>query len=57
MKNKQKDSLMDFYNQLPPELQEKIQVLPPEKQQEILMQLIQKYQQNNQQFADGGEID
>jgi hypothetical protein len=57
MKNKQNNSLMDFYNQLPPELQEKIQVLPPEKQQEILIQLMQKYQQNNQQFADGGEID
>ena len=29
--------LMEFYSQLPPELQEKIQMLPPEKQQEVLI--------------------
>jgi len=50
--------LMEFYNQLPPELQEKIQMLPPEKQQEVLMQLMQKYQeQGQQQFQEGGEVD
>ena len=36
----QQNPLVDFYNQLPPELQEKIQMLPPEKQQEILAQLM-----------------
>jgi hypothetical protein len=55
--------LMEFYNQLPPELQEKIAVLPPEKQQEVLMQLLTKFNnsqqnvENNQQFAEGGEVD
>ena len=50
--------LIEFYNQLPPELQEKIQMLPPEKQQEVLMQLMQKYQeQGQQQFQEGGEVD
>lgn len=49
--------LMEFYNQLPPELQEKIQMLPPEKQQEVLIQLMQKYQeQGQQQFQEGGEV-
>ena len=53
--------LMEFYNQLPPELQEKIQMLPPEKQQEVLIQLMQKAQQQQpaeqQQFVIGGKID
>lgn len=55
----QQNPLVDFYNQLPPELQEKIQMLPPEKQQEILTQLMQKYQEQsqNQQFTEGGEVD
>jgi len=55
----QQNPLVDFYNQLPPELQEKIQMLPPEKQQEILAQLMQKYQEQsqNQQFTEGGEVD
>lgn len=56
MENTQSNPLMEFYNQLPPELQEKIQMLPSEKQQEVLMQLMQKYQeQGQQQFAMGGK--
>ena len=57
----QSNPLQQFFNQLPPELQEKIAVLPPEKQQEVLMQLMQKAQQQQpaeqQQFAIGGKID
>jgi hypothetical protein len=59
----QTNSLQEFFNQLPPELQEKIAVLPPEKQQEVLMQLLTKFNnsqqnvENNQQFAEGGEVD
>lgn len=53
--------LEDFFNQLPPELQEKIMLLPPEKQQEVLIQLMQKAQQQQpaeqQQFVIGGKID
>ena len=55
------EQLKQFYNQLPPELQEKIQMLPPEKQQEVLMQLMDKFNNsqqnvdNNQQFAEGGQ--
>jgi len=55
------EQLKQFYSQLPPELQEKIQILPPEKQQEVLMQLLAKYNNsqqnvdNSQQFADGGQ--
>jgi len=58
--DQQESALMDFYNQLPPELQQKIQILPPEKQQEVLMELLTKYNNsqqnvdNNQQFALGG---
>ena len=56
----QSNPLMEFFKQLPSELQEKIQLLPPEKQQEVLMQLLTKYNNNgqnvdnNQQFALGG---
>ena len=49
--------LKQFFEQLPPELQEKIMMLPPEKQQEVLMQLLDRsnnMSQNNQQFAEGG---
>jgi hypothetical protein len=59
----QTNPLQEFFNQLPPELQEKIAVLPPEKQQEVLMQLLTKYNnsqgnvENNQQFTEGGEVD
>ena len=57
----QTNPLQEFFNQLPPELQEKISVLPPEKQQEVLMQLMQKAQQQQpaeqQQFVIGGKID
>ena len=55
----QQNPLVDFYNQLPPELQEKIKLLPFEKQQEVLTQLMQKYQEQsrNQQFTEGGEVD
>lgn len=59
--DQQESALMDFYNQLPPELQQKIQMLPPEKQQEVLMQLLAKYNNsqqnvdNSQQFALGGK--
>ena len=55
------EQLKQFYSQLPPELQEKIQILPPEKQQEVLMQLLAKYNNsqqnvdNSQQFALGGK--
>lgn len=55
------EQLKQFYNQLPPELQEKIQMLPPEKQQEVLMQLMDKFNNsqqnvdNSQQFAIGGQ--
>jgi len=53
--------LQQFFEQLPPELQEKIQMLPPEKQQEVLIQLMQKAQQQQpaeqQQFVIGGKID
>lgn len=53
----QQNPLVDFYNQLPPELQEKIQMLPPEKQQEILTQLMQEYQKagQTQEFVNGGQ--
>lgn len=53
----QQNPLVDFYNQLPPELQEKIQMLPPEKQQEILAQLMQEYQKagQTQEFVNGGQ--
>lgn len=57
----EENPLMEFYSQLPPELQEKIQMLPPEKQQEVLMQLLAKYNNsqqnvdNSQQFALGGK--
>lgn len=52
--------LKQFFEQLPPELQEKIMLLPPEKQQEVLMQLLDRNNNsqqnvgNNQQFAEGG---
>ena len=53
--------LKQFFEQLPSELQEKIQMLPPEKQQEVLIQLMQKAQQQQpaeqQQFVIGGKID
>jgi len=53
----QSNPLQQFFEQLPPELQEKIMLLPPEKQQEVLMQLLDRsnnMSQNNQQFAQGG---
>jgi len=57
----QSNPLQQFFEQLPPELQEKIQMLPPEKQQEVLIQLMQKAQQQQpaeqQQFVIGGKID
>ena len=57
----QSNPLMEFFKQLPSELQEKIQMLPPEKQQEVLIQLMQKAQQQQpaeqQQFVIGGKID
>ena len=57
----QPNPLQQFFEQLLPELQEKIKMLPPEKQQEVLMQLMQKAQQQQpaeqQQFVIGGKID
>lgn len=56
----QSNPLQQFFEQLPPELQEKIMMLPPEKQQEVLMQLLDRNNNsqqnvgNNQQFAEGG---
>ena len=56
----QSNPLQQFFEQLPPELQEKIMLLPPEKQQEVLMQLLNRNNNsqqnvgNNQQFAEGG---
>jgi len=56
----EQNPLQQFFEQLPPELQEKIQMLSPEKQQEVLMELLTKYNNsqqnvdNNQQFALGG---
>lgn len=56
----QSNPLQQFFEQLPPELQEKILMLPPEKQQEVLMQLLDRSNNsqqnvgNNQQFAEGG---
>ena len=49
------EQLQKFFEQLPPELQQKIMLLPEEKQQEVLMQLIQRGQQS--QYSRGGKID
>lgn len=49
------EQLQKFFEQLPPELQQKIMLLPEEKQQEVLMQLMQRGQQS--QYSRGGKID
>lgn len=53
--NSQQKMLMQFFQQLPPKMQEKIQMLPSEKQMEVLTNLIQRSQQ--QQFQQGGEVE
>lgn len=48
------EQLEQFYNSLPPELQEKIAMLEPEEQQQVLMELIQRQQAGQSQYAQIG---
>ena len=48
------EQLEQFYGSLPPELQEKISMLEPEEQQQVLMQLMQRYQDSQSEYAQMG---